>query len=119
MGAGQPRTLRVPGADLAGVHLAMDYLPQQNHRVAGDPPDRRRPAIHAKDKHVIVVGGGDTGSDCVGTAIRQEALSVTQLEILPRPPEGENPETPWPLWPKIMRTSAHRRRRAASDVGAR
>ncbi len=107
MGAGQARELRVPGADLAGVHLAMDYLPQQNRRVAGDPPlDGSRPVIHAKDKHVIVVGGGDTGSDCVGTAIRQEAQSVTQLEILPRPPEDQNPETPWPFWPKIMRTSS-------------
>ena len=64
------------------------------------------PPIHAKDKHVIVIGGGDTGSDCVGTAIRQGALSVTQLEILPQPPEGHNPETPWPFWPKIMRTSS-------------
>ena len=87
--------------------IAMDFLPQQNRRVAGDPPlNGGRPAIHAKDKHVIVIGGGDTGSDCVGTAIRQEALSVTQLEILPQPPEGQNPETPWPFWPKIMRTSS-------------
>ena len=75
------------------------------HRRAADAR-RRQPSIHAADKHVIVVGGGDTGSDCVGTAIRQEALSVTQLEILPRPPEGYNPETPWPFWPKIMRTSS-------------
>ena len=85
----------------------MDYLPQQNRRVAGDaPPGGGRPAIHAKDKHVVVIGGGDTGSDCVGTAIRQEAISVTQLEILPQPPEGRNPDTPWPFWPKIMRTSS-------------
>lgn len=103
MGSGQPRELRVPGADLAGVHYAMDFLPQQNRRVAGETP---LPAISAKDKHVVVIGGGDTGSDCVGTSIRQEALSVTQLEILPRPPDGNNPETPWPLWPKIMRTSS-------------
>jgi glutamate synthase (NADPH) small chain len=107
MGAGQPRELCVPGAELAGVHFAMDYLPQQNRRVAGDPlPNGDRPIIDAKDKHVVVIGGGDTGSDCVGTAIRQEALSVTQLEILPQPPEGYNPETPWPFWPKIMRTSS-------------
>ena len=107
MGAGQPRDLRVPGADLQGVHFAMDFLPQQNRRVAGDPLlNGNRPVIHAKGKHVIVVGGGDTGSDCVGTAIRQGALSVTQLEILPQPPEGRNPETPWPFWPKIMRTSS-------------
>ena len=107
MGAGQPRDLRVPGADLQGVHFAMDFLPQQNHRVAGDSIlNGSRPVIHAKGKHVIVVGGGDTGSDCVGTAIRQGALSVTQLEILPQPPEGRNLETPWPFWPKIMRTSS-------------
>jgi glutamate synthase (NADPH) small chain len=107
MGAGQPRELRVPGIELAGVHFAMDYLPQQNRRVAGDPIHAGdRPEILAKDKHVIVIGGGDTGSDCVGTAIRQEALSVTQLEILPQPPESHNPDTPWPFWPKIMRTSS-------------
>ncbi len=107
MGAGQPREFRVPGSDLQGVHYAMDFLPQQNRRVAGDPLSHgKKPPISAKDKHVIVIGGGDTGSDCVGTSIRQEARSVTQLEILPQPPEGYNPETPWPFWPKIMRTSS-------------
>ena len=107
MGAGQPRELRVTGADLPGVHFAMDYLPQQNHRVSGDPIAATGSGdIHAQDKHVIVIGGGDTGSDCVGTAIRQHAASVTQLEILPRPPEGYNAESPWPFWPKIMRTSS-------------
>jgi glutamate synthase (NADPH/NADH) small chain len=107
MGAGQPRELRVPGANLAGVHYAMDFLPQQNRRVAGDAGmNDKRWAILAKGKHVIVVGGGDTGSDCVGTSIRQQAASVTQLEILPRPPADYNPETPWPFWPKIMRTSS-------------
>jgi glutamate synthase (NADPH/NADH) small chain len=107
MGAGEPRPLGVPGADLGGVQLAMDFLNQQNRRVAGDPIlNGSRPIIHAEDKHVIVVGGGDTGSDCVGTAIRQGARSVTQLEILPKPPEGKNPETPWPFWPRIMRTSS-------------
>jgi glutamate synthase (NADPH) small chain len=107
LGAGRARPLTVPGADLDGVHLAMDYLPQQNRRVAGDVlVNGSRPIISAKRKHVIVVGGGDTGSDCVGTAIRQGALSVTQLEILPRPPDDTNAETPWPFWPKIMRTSS-------------
>jgi glutamate synthase (NADPH/NADH) small chain len=107
MGAGKARPLNVPGADLHGVHLAMDYLPQQNRRVAGDTiSNGRQPIVHAHGKQVIVVGGGDTGSDCVGTAIRQGALSVRQLEILPRPPDGKNPETPWPNWPKIMRTSS-------------
>jgi len=109
VGAGEPRRLEVPGADLAGVHLAMDFLTQQNRRVAGDPVGDSvgggEPTISAKGKHVVVVGGGDTGSDCVGTAIRQGARSVTQLEILPQPPDGSNPKTPWPNWPLIMRTS--------------
>jgi glutamate synthase (NADPH) small chain len=123
MGAGKARPLNVPGADLGGVHLAMDFLPQQNRRVAGDAEKGSgvfirnspegdshirlpTPFLSAKGKHVIVIGGGDTGSDCVGTSIRQGALSVRQLEILPRPPDGSNPETPWPNWPKIMRTSS-------------
>jgi glutamate synthase (NADPH/NADH) small chain len=105
MGAGQPRELRIPGIDLKGVHFAMDFLPQQNRRVAGDAV-RAADAITAKGKHVVVIGGGDTGSDCVGTSIRQGALSVTQLEILPQPPESRAPETPWPFWPKMMRTSS-------------
>jgi len=107
MGAGQARTLQVPGADLKGVHLAMGFLSQQNRRVAGDTVATfGQGAIHAEGRHVVVIGGGDTGSDCVGTSIRQGAVSVTQLEILPRPPEGRNPETPWPDWPRIMRTSS-------------
>ncbi|MCC6126448.1 MAG: glutamate synthase subunit beta [Pirellulales bacterium] len=107
LGAGKARPLAVHGADLDGVHFAMDYLPQQNRLTAGDSiSSGGRPLISAKKKHAIVVGGGDTGSDCVGTAIRQGALSVTQLEILPRPPDDANPETPWPFWPKIMRTSS-------------
>lgn len=107
MGAGKARPLDVPGADLPGVHFAMDFLSQQNRRVAGDPhPGNGQGEIAARGKHVIVVGGGDTGSDCVGTSIRQGAASVHQLEILPQPPEGDNPETPWPQWPRIMRTSS-------------
>ncbi|NLE38195.1 MAG: FAD-dependent oxidoreductase, partial [Pirellulaceae bacterium] len=107
MGAGRPRPLEVPGAELDGVSMAMDFLTQQNRRVAGDPRDELgTPVLNAAGKHVVVLGGGDTGSDCVGTAIRQGALSVTQLEILPQPPEDSNPETPWPNWPKIMRTSS-------------
>ncbi len=107
MGAGRARPLKAPGADLQGVHLAMDFLPQQNRRIAGGPAAQGdQPEIHARDKHVVVIGGGDTGSDCVGTSIRQGALSVTQLEILPQPPEGSNPKTPWPQWPVIMRTSS-------------
>ncbi|MGQ9574345.1 MAG: glutamate synthase subunit beta [Thermoguttaceae bacterium] len=107
MGAGEPRRLSAPGAELKGVHFALEFLTLQNRRNAGDPLlDHQSPDIHARQKHVVVIGGGDTGSDCVGTAIRQGAASVTQLEILPRPPEGFNPETPWPFWPKIMRTSS-------------
>jgi glutamate synthase (NADPH/NADH) small chain len=83
----------------------MEFLSQQNRRVAGDEAGHA-PVITAKGKHVIVVGGGDTGSDCVGTSIRQGAISVTQLEILPKPPEVSNDETPWPQWPRIMRTSS-------------
>jgi len=107
MGAGEPRPLDVPGADLGGVHFAMDFLTQQNRRVAGDSADEEDDeAIHARGKHVVVIGGGDTGSDCVGTSVRQGAASVTQLEILPRPPEGRNPRTPWPGWPLILRMSS-------------
>ncbi len=107
MGAGQPRTLDVAGAELDGVHLAMDFLPQQNRRVAGDSVAALgKPLIDATGRHVVVIGGGDTGSDCVGTSIRQGAASVYQLEVLPQPPVGKNPETPWPNWPKIMRTSS-------------
>ena len=107
MGSEQPRRLDVPGADLEGVHLAMDFLTQQNRRVAGEPgAGGEEISIHATDKHVVVIGGGDTGSDCVGTSIRQAALSVTQLEILPKPPEGSNPQTPWPQWPQITRSSS-------------
>ena len=106
MGAGQPRSLDVPGRELQGVHLAMDFLTQQNRRIAGDTVGTNGDApILAKNKHVVVIGGGDTGSDCVGTSIRQGARSVTQLEILPKPPEASNPTTPWPKWPLIMRTS--------------
>jgi glutamate synthase (NADPH/NADH) small chain len=107
MGAGQPRRLSAPGADLGGVHFAMEFLAQQNRRVAGDPRAALgNEPIHAGGKHVVVIGGGDTGSDCVGTSIRQGALSVTQIEILPKPPEERNPETPWPFWPRIMRSSS-------------
>ncbi len=107
MGAGQPRPLSVTGSEHGGVHLAMDFLAQQNRRVAGDDqPSGKGPVITAKGRHVIVVGGGDTGSDCVGTSIRQGAISVTQLEILPKPPDETNDETPWPHWPRIMRTSS-------------
>jgi len=102
-GAEQPRDLPVPGRELAGVHFAMEFLPQQNKHVAGDVLDDPIMATH---KHVVVIGGGDTGSDCIGTSIRQGATSVTQLEILPRPPEQEDKALTWPQWPNKLRTSS-------------
>jgi glutamate synthase (NADPH/NADH) small chain len=104
-GAEKPRDLAVPGRDLSGVHFAMDYLPQQNRRVSKEPIHSNEPIL-AAGKHVVVIGGGDTGSDCIGTSIRQGALSVTQLEILPRPPEKEDKLLVWPDWPMKFRTSS-------------
>jgi len=107
-GAEQPRDLEVPGRELDGIHFAMDFLPQQNKRNAGDSEERAAPhgAITADGKHVVVIGGGDTGSDCIGTSVRQGAASITQLEILPRPPERENKALTWPDWPMKLRTSS-------------
>jgi len=102
-GAEAPRDLAVPGRDLAGVHFAMDFLPLQNRVVAGD---RMRDRLLATDKHVIVIGGGDTGSDCVGTSNRHGAASITQFELLPQPPESENKPLVWPNWPIKLRTSS-------------
>lgn len=103
-GSTKPRDLPIPGRELDGIHFAMDFLTQQNRRVSGKKIDKTE--ITAKDKHVVILGGGDTGSDCHGTSIRQGAKEVWSLELLPRPPEGENPVTPWPLWPVILRTSS-------------
>jgi glutamate synthase (NADPH/NADH) small chain len=107
-GAEAPRDLEVPGRDLDGIHFAMDFLPQQNKRNAGDGEERAAPhgTISAHGKHVIVIGGGDTGSDCIGTSVRQGAASITQLEILPRPPEREHKALTWPDWPLKLRTSS-------------
>ena len=107
-GAEAPRDLEVPGRELDGVHYAMEFLTQQNKRNAGDPEDTAAPAgaISAKGKHVLVIGGGDTGSDCIGTSNRQGAASVTQLEIMPQPPERENKLLTWPDWPLKLRTSS-------------
>ena len=102
-GAEQPRDLPVPGRELGGVHFAMDFLPQQNKVVAGDKVAAQ---ITATGKHVVVIGGGDTGSDCVGTSNRQGAASVTQFELLPQPPEQENKPLVWPYWPTKLRTSS-------------
>jgi glutamate synthase (NADPH/NADH) small chain len=104
-GAERPRDLEVPGRELDGVHFAMDFLTQQNRRVAGDTIPAES-VISAEGKHVVVIGGGDTGSDCIGTSIRQGALSVTQIEILPRPPEKVDKGTTWPYWPNRLRTSS-------------
>ena len=105
IGSTLPRDLAVAGRNLAGVHYAMDYLPQHNKRVAGDSIDPAH-AIDARGKRVIVLGGGDTGSDCVGTATRQGAASVMQLELMPKPPLVRMPQNPWPEWPLVLRTSS-------------
>ncbi len=104
-GAGVPRDLPIPGRDADGIYFALQYLTQNNRRVEGVeiPGDQ---VIDAAGKRVVVVGGGDTGSDCLGTALRQGAASVRQIEIMPKPPEGDNPDTPWPRWPLILRTSS-------------
>jgi glutamate synthase (NADPH) small chain len=104
-GSEKSRDLPVPGRDLDGIHFAMDFLPQQNRRVGKESPLDNQPIL-ANGKHVVVIGGGDTGSDCIGTSVRQGALSVTQLEIMPRPPEKENKELVWPNWPLKLRTSS-------------
>jgi glutamate synthase (NADPH) small chain len=116
-GAELPRDLDVPGRDLAGIHFAMDFLPQQNRRVAGDPEERAAPGgtLSAAGKHVVVIGGGDTGSDCIGTSTRQGARSITQLEILPKPPERENKALVWPDWPMKLRNSSSHEEGCARD----
>ncbi len=104
-GAEKPRDLPIPGRELDGIHFAMDFLPQQNRRVSDEPLNNVKPIL-AGGKHVVVIGGGDTGSDCIGTSNRQGALSVTQIEIMPAPPEKENKALTWPNWPMKMRTSS-------------
>ena len=102
-GAENPRDLALPGRELNGIHFAMDFLPQQNKRCAGDAVVNQ---ILATGKHVVIIGGGDTGADCLGTSHRQKAASVHQFEILPRPPEDRSPNTPWPLWPLQLRSES-------------
>jgi glutamate synthase (NADPH/NADH) small chain len=102
-GSESPRDLRVPGRQLKGIHFAMEFLPQQNRRIAGDQVDGQ---ILATGKRVVIIGGGDTGADCLGTSHRQKALSVHQFEIMPQPPEQRASVTPWPLWPLQMRTES-------------
>ncbi|OGV39033.1 MAG: glutamate synthase [Lentisphaerae bacterium GWF2_49_21] len=103
-GAREPRDLKVPGRELDGVHMAMDFLTQQNKRIGRESYSCKE--ITAKGKKVVVIGGGDTGSDCVGTSIRQGALSVVQIEIMPKPPETRSKSTPWPEWPYVIRASS-------------
>ena len=105
IGAGQPRNITPEGRDLKGIYYAMEYLSQSNQLIMGEPVDEKS-IINAKGKHVLVIGGGDTGSDCVGTAVRQGAAKITQIEILPQPPAGKNPATPWPYYPNILKTSS-------------
>lgn len=99
------RDLKVPGRDLKGVHFALELLSQQNRVLAGQTFSAKE-RVTAKGKRVLVIGGGDTGSDCIGTSHRQGAVSVTQIEIMPKPPVGSNPNTPWPQWPVVLKTSS-------------
>jgi len=111
-GAEAPRDLAVPGRDLDGIHFAMEFLPQQNQVVAGDSVAQQ---IKATGKRVVVIGGGDTGSDCVGTSNRHGAASITQFELLPQPPESENKPLVWPNWPMKLRTSSSHEEGAERD----
>jgi glutamate synthase (NADPH/NADH) small chain len=104
-GAEQARDLKVPGRELKGIHFAMEFLPQQNRRNEGDTVPESQ-AILATGKRVVIIGGGDTGADCLGTSHRQRALSVHQFELLPKPPDERSPATPWPLWPMQLRTES-------------
>jgi glutamate synthase (NADPH/NADH) small chain len=117
-GAEQPRDLPIPGRDLGGIHFAMDFLPQQNRRVSNEPQESEKDGVTlilATGRHVVVIGGGDTGSDCIGTSIRQGALSVTNFEIMPKPPEKENKALTWPNWPLKLRTSSSHEEGASRD----
>jgi glutamate synthase (NADPH) small chain len=104
-GSEQPRNLKAPGRELKGIHFAMEFLPQQNRRCEGDTVPEAE-AILATGKRVVIIGGGDTGADCLGTSHRQGALSVTQFELLPKPPDTRSPSTPWPLWPMQLRVES-------------
>lgn len=105
IGAETPRDLQIPGRDLKGIHFALELLSQQNRILEGQTFAKEE-LVNAKGKNVLVIGGGDTGSDCIGTSVRQGATSVTQIEIMPQPPIGHNPTTPWPQWPITMKTTS-------------
>jgi glutamate synthase (NADPH/NADH) small chain len=115
-GAEHPRDLNVPGRELKGIHYAMEYLPQQNRRCHGDTVEAEI-EILASGKRVIIIGGGDTGADCLGTCHRQKPLSVHQFEIMPKPPDERSPQTPWPLWPMQLRTEAAHEEGGVRDWG--
>jgi glutamate synthase (NADPH/NADH) small chain len=116
IGSKIPRDLAVLGRELSGIHFAMDFLEQQNRRVSGQVIEESA-AIVATGKHVVVIGGGDTGSDCIGTSHRQGAASVTNFEIMPKPPETRSPTTPWPAWPLMLRTSSSHDEGGTRDFG--
>jgi glutamate synthase (NADPH/NADH) small chain len=113
VGSTTPRDLPIPGRDLEGIHFAMDFLTQQNRRVSSKPTYGKE--LTAKDKNVVILGGGDTGSDCHGTSIRHGAKHIWSIELLPKPPEGRSDHTPWPLWPLILRTSSSHAEGGARD----
>ena len=115
-GAEQPRDLKVPGRELKGIHFAMEFLPQQNRRNEGDTVPESQ-AILATGKHVVIIGGGDTGADCLGTSHRQRAATVHQFELLPKPPDQRSPSTPWPLWPMQLRTESSHEEGGVRDWG--
>ena len=113
-GSEKARDIPVAGRELKGIHFAMEFLPQQNRRVSDEEAAAGEPIL-AKDKHVVVIGGGDTGSDCIGTSFRQGALSVTNFEIMPEPPLHENKAMTWPNWPLKLRTSSSHEEGASRD----
>jgi glutamate synthase (NADPH/NADH) small chain len=115
-GSERPRDLTIPGRELKGVHFAMEFLPQQNHRCEGDQMDEAH-SIYAEGKRVIILGGGDTGADCLGTSLRQKAKSVHQFEIMPKPPESRAASTPWPMWPLQLRTESSHEEGGIRDWG--
>jgi len=115
-GSEQPRDLKIPGREFKGIHFAMEFLPQQNHRCEGDHLDPAHDIL-ATGKRVLIIGGGDTGADCLGTSLRQGALSVHQIEIMPKPPAQRAPQTPWPLWPMQLRTETSHEEGGIRDWG--
>ena len=115
-GAEQPRDLKIPGRELKGIHFAMEFLPQQNRRCEGDHLEAALDIL-AEGKRVVIIGGGDTGADCLGTSLRQRAKSVHQFEIMPRPPEQRAASTPWPMWPMQLRTETSHEEGGIRDWG--